>query len=106
MRDEEIHVGDVLRIRDWNDMACEFSGSDREHIPMLPKRTSFVRSMQRYCGEVYTVSAINKEYGMTVYKFKETSGINNWLVCSEMLEPVEDEVVDVATDNEIALLLS
>lgn len=31
MRDEDIHIGDVLRVRQWEDMAAEYGTTDDEN---------------------------------------------------------------------------
>lgn len=41
------------------------------------------------------------------YKFndEDNSGINNWFICAEMLEPFKDDIEwEVANDEEIKLL--
>ena len=40
-------LGDVVKVRSWKDMECEF-GKDRNEIPC---HCCFVRGMEEYCGE-------------------------------------------------------
>ena len=119
MKDGEIHVGDVLRIREWDDMVSEYGKRDsfRDYgVGILPdiaipiKRTRFTTHMKKFCGKVFTVSEIYLSGGISVgYKFedKNDTGINRWFICAEMLEPfVEDKEWEIADDNDIELLLS
>ena len=50
---DDFHVGDVVRIRDWDDMVAEF-GIDRNGD--IPCRAHFVRGMRRLCGNVFTIT--------------------------------------------------
>lgn len=53
---DDFHVGDVVRIRDWDDMVAEF-GIDRDGD--IPCRAHFVRGMRRLCGNVFTITDIS-----------------------------------------------
>lgn len=105
MRDEDIQIGDIVRIRSWDDMVSEFGISTLGNIPIPQKITDFTSSMKRYCGKVFTVKNTYRGVGyVTGYKFKGRSRINRYFVTSEMLERYE-ESFDVASDEEIANLL-
>lgn len=108
MKDDEIHVGDVLRVRQWDDMVREFGIYADGYIRIANKSTNFSPSMRRYCGQIFTVDQQYKSgiHGFS-YKCKEKSGIQNFFVCSEMLEPVDsDKDFEVASDKDIRLLFS
>lgn len=116
MRDDEIYVGDIVRVRQWVDMAKEFgirvdsstAGRKYRRIPIHNKNTCFSEEMREYCGFSFTVKTKHKakNHGFW-YKFKENSGISGYFVCSEMLEPVDsDEDFEVASDEDIRLLFS
>ena len=64
MRDEDIHIGDVLRIRQWDDMAKEFGVNDYGSIPC---RCAFTEDMCYLCGEKFTVSGFYNDYGEIIY---------------------------------------
>lgn len=114
MKDDEIYVGDIVRVRQWADMAKEYgikvdsdTGRKYRSIPIKNKRTCFSEEMEEYCGLTFTVRekyrADAHGYG---YRFTESSPFGGWyFVCSEMLEPVSsDEDFEAATDEEIKLL--
>ena len=122
MRDEDIHIGDMVRVRQWDDLANEygenchfveglFESSYRSYdIPIHAKRTRFSTYMKKFCGNVFTVSKTYLSGGVfTGYRFWDDNltGINQWFICAEMLEPFEeDDKWEVASDNDIVLLLT
>ena len=55
MRLEDIHVGDRLRIRDWDDMVSEFGLNDSGVIPCVFGFTNMMRSL---CGIEFTVQGV------------------------------------------------
>lgn len=116
MLDKDIHVGDVVRVRQWNDMAKEYgievdNRTCRKYhsIPIKKKRTCFSEDMEEFCGLTFTVRERYRTdahgYG---YRFTESSSFGGWyFVCSEMLEPVgSNEDFEVASDEDIRLLFS
>ena len=91
MRDSEIKIGDVVKIRQWDDMVSEFGINTLGNIPIPHKITDFTSNMKRYCGEVFTVKNMYRGVGyVTGYRFKGRSGINRHFVTSEMLEHYEE----------------
>ena len=48
MSPDEVHVGDIVCIRGWDDMALEF-GVDADGDILTP-HAYFVRNMRKYCG--------------------------------------------------------
>lgn len=104
MKDEEIKIGDLVRVRQWNDMANEFEIDDDGDI-CIPQKDIFFRGrMKNLCGKVLTVSNV---YGLglngeILYGFTENI---SWYLCSEMLEPYTDEELVPATDDELLNLL-
>lgn len=62
MRLEDIHIGDVLQVRDWDDMALEFGEKDGfQGRVVLTSPAVFIPSMRYLCGRVFTVSNINEK---------------------------------------------
>ena len=109
MRDEDIHIGDTLRIRSYEDMKSEF-GAD-EDGDIVNNNVYFITSMIKLCGREFTVSDIMIGYWGRKYKsfqgVEERDYRNDWIIVSWMLEPCEDDVeFEIADDNEIALLFS
>lgn len=78
MNIEDVHIGDVLRIRDWDDMAAEFNITEDRWIPT---RFVFLPSMKHFCGKVITVKSIG---GERIYP-SESLGC---ILSADMLEPV------------------
>lgn len=121
MKDEDIHIGDMVRVRQWGDLVNEY-GEDCHieslvefvrstyDIPIHAKRTRFTAYMEKFCGKVFTVSEAYLSGGVSIgYKFHDDNdtGINRWFICAEMLEPFEeDDKWEVASDNDIVLLLT
>ena len=110
MEDIDIHIGDVLRIRSWEDMCMEFDVDEDEEI--LYDDVWFLEDMRDLCGKIFTVSNAegNDECG---YDYQSVQGVEHpdkdttWSIRAWMLEPYEDNAEwEVADDNEIALLLS
>lgn len=112
MRDEDIHIGDVLRIRQWDDMANEFGVNA---LGSIDCRCCFTTEMIHMCGKQFTVSNIYEDYGETIYNSMEgveydLDGIefdedDTWDISADMLEPyIEEKEWEVADDEEIKLL--
>lgn len=102
MRDEEIRIGDIVRIREWDDMANEFEIDDDGDL-RIATDLYFTKPMKKLCGKVLTVSNMYKgDNDGICYLFSEKI---SWYVCSEMLEPYIDEEYYVATDEDINELL-
>lgn len=90
MRDEDIHVGDVLRIRDWDDMASEYSVNMISGI-RLPGGIWFANKMRYLCGEVFTVASVEDRLAIPDYRSYENVEYDKawgvWTITSDMLEP-------------------
>lgn len=105
MRDDEIHIGDVLQIRQWEDMKEEF-GLEREGgILLVP---SFSRKMRYLCGTQFTVKNIYKDICGICYRSFE-GGENerpfgHWYISADMLEPFAEDDFEVANDEDMKLL--
>lgn len=110
MRDSDIHVGDVLRIRQWGDMASEYTVVDNDiyiynHSCLID---TFVSSMCSLCGTVFTVLR-KEEHRNGSMRYESVEGFHNkWAITAEMLEPLEDdtEEFDVASDEDFFKLFS
>ena len=63
MRDEDIHIGDVLRIRQWEDMVAEYGMTTSDEYSyycatQVCKEVRFVKQMKHLCGLNFTVSNV------------------------------------------------
>lgn len=92
---KDIHIGDVLQVREWDDMAEEY-GMDEDEI-LVPN--IFIKNMCYLCGQTFTVSSID-EYG-GIHSAERIEGLYN--ISAEMLqlpfpEAAEDgfEPVDIS----------
>lgn len=106
MKDCDIHIGDVLQIRSFEDMKSEF-GVGQDGYIHGGDAVWFGDGMEALCGNVFTVSEFND------IEYRSIEGVENrddgtyWSICAWMLEPYEDNTeMEVADDNQIALLLS
>ena len=91
MREEEIRVGDRLRIRDWDDMADEFGIRNGE----IQCDATFTQGMKRLCGMPFTVKNIQDTYRPFKKYRSEEDGFAGWIITAHMLEPIgkEDEEI-------------
>jgi hypothetical protein len=100
MRDDEIHIGDVVRVRSWDDMVREFgvdSGGDIDFGLEIGKSVLFVEGMRKLCGREVTITgmrdsaAIITDPGRHYMIFSVNSGKSErWSFVSEMFEPAVD----------------
>lgn len=91
--DDYFKVGDVVRVRDWDDMAAEYDGRHWNYISMPV--ASFIDDMRYLCGREFEI----KTMGSVVERgVREVSGHGeSWTVTTAMIEHVED-VVDCDGD--------
>lgn len=123
MRDEDIHIGDVLRIRQWSDMVDEYGTTDWDEdyyycMIQVSPRIRFWRKMRYICGKTFTVSGIEEiqvesdkvqiyfsEEGVEKTDFA-TNRCQSWIVCAEMLEPIVENDDGSSNDEEIKASLN
>lgn len=113
MRSTDIHSGDCLRIRDWQDLYNEFrvvpssiSGKPFIQISFGRDKPCFVPDMIPYCGKLIIVRKMY--YGETfcsdlLIDFEGRSGFS-W--CAEMFEPVESEITESEKDYDLSGLFN
>lgn len=92
MRIEDIHIGDVLRVREWDDMEAEFG---LDSVGDIPCPGLFVRGMEHLCGKIFTVEKIIS--GMRIVPVENDFG--GWLISADMLEPIADKEFDIEAAN-------
>lgn len=68
-------AGDIVRVRDWDDMEKQYGLDDGGNIHIYPY---FTKDMKQYCGKDYKVSTVFKES----YNFE---GAEDWVFTDEML---------------------
>lgn len=109
----DIKIGDVMRVRQWDDMAKDALHVDEYSIRFSDNDILFSVRMRGICGRIFTVSDINTSLvGTPIYSSLErVEGIEGepwtYWITANMLEPYEDdEDFECATDDEISVLLS
>lgn len=107
MRDEDIHIGDKFRVRQWDDMELEFGLYGTGSIKCA---FSFTEEMRYLCGRPFTIRARDVMRGNYISEEREEfckaapGGI--WSISADMLEPIDDPIEIIPfTDDEINLLL-
>lgn len=94
MEEKDIHIGDVLKIRSWEDMKSEY-GVDEFGVIVSDKRVCFHEEMQHLCGRIFTVQDVEQRIGKeTKYYSVEGVELDNyggWYITAWMLEPYEDD---------------
>lgn len=102
MRDEEIRIGDILRIRQWDDMLNELGVDEHKKIKSL---AGFTEQCKYLCGKQLTVMNI-VGVGLETRYFAIVDGEYNctYVFSSDELEPLFDEDWEVADDEEIKAL--
>lgn len=103
MRGEDIHIGDVLLVRQWDDMVREF-GTDADGC--INTRYGFRPDIKDLCGKQFRVTEIldgvfGKLYEGIILDVSKTEPKH---FAPDELEPLSDEEWDVADDEDIKLL--
>ena len=111
MKEKDIHIGDVLKIRSWDDMKSEY-GVDEFGEIVSDKGVCFHEEMQHLCGRIFTVQDVEQRIGdetryYSVEGVEQLDYCGNWYITAWMLDPyADDEDFECATDDEITLLFS
>ena len=93
MRKEHIHIGDVLRIREWDDMVEEF-GYEFGDGDDIDCDKVFTSKMAYLCGQKFTVRGISDHDGFLSEEDVELSvdsPLGTWVISADMLEPYVEE---------------
>lgn len=110
MRDVDIHAGDVLRVRRWEDMEAEYGLNRDGDIGNKDERDDkgrmseeiFTSLMRPLCGKTFTVSEIHTYMTMVNdYRAEEPEFagfvFEAWMLeplpCDEKLEPMEPDAL-------------
>lgn len=92
MREEEIRVGDRLRIREWDDMAAEFGIRDGE----IQCDATFIPEMKELCGMPFTVKDIIQDPRRHYRRYRpEEDGFAYRIITAHMLEPIGKESEEI-----------
>lgn len=87
----DVHSGDILTVRQWDDMASEFGVNLNGDIMTSP--FLFTRSMKQFCGTTICVKDISSEGLITAFKAYDDDRVKlrdeyyfRWQLCPEMFE--------------------
>lgn len=80
----EFNVGDVCRIRKWEDMAREFGLDDVGDIPL--SCTYFIKEMKGICEKPFVIAAKEPTYTGEYRYLSENSAEGVWDITGDMLE--------------------
>lgn len=87
------HVGDVVRIREWDDMVEEFgTETDDDDDEYIACTFSFVSEMRKYCGQEYTIRSImGREVFFVNHEELFQRDIDGWTwdISVDMIEPCQ-----------------
>lgn len=101
MRDKDIHIGDVLRIRQWDDMAREFGTFLCQGFEAIHTRGwTFIDRMFPLCGKTFTVRRAMSTVATLCYRSEENAE-GGYMITAEMLEPayIHEEVPEEPMPN-------
>ena len=114
MRPEDIHIGDRLRFREWDDMLAEFPDrSDSEAIRVNDwDIAGFTKYMRFLCGQPFTVRSQQKqrggyqsEEGVEKYDEDGSERFPHWIIEAFMLEPDPMKPLSEESDADISSVL-
>lgn len=95
MNREDFHpqVGDMVRIREWDDMASEFGIAVSGNIKC---RFSFTKEMKFLCGQEFCITSIgpnNRYYG--------DYDVRGYSISIDMIEPANEYLPDEEVDSTV-----
>lgn len=95
-RPEEFSVGDIVRIRKYEDMLEECGAQYRSDVgpTSIPVNSAvyFASEMKKYCGHTYTIVGIHSGIRYTIVRLRANKGSPNpdgWTFVTEMIEPFD-----------------
>ena len=105
----KIQIGDVLKVREWDDMMREFGGN--ESYIRCPTHI-FPCRMRYLCSQIFTVKSISRTpSGATIYLSEEgcelEEGVNSggyWYITKHMLEEYVDNTPEFFESDLINIL--
>lgn len=89
----EFNVGDVVVIRDWDDMEAEYGLDTTNDIPC---RFTFTKDMKYLCGTEHVIRRINDNKR----PFFEDDISDGWSISFDMLRHADDPCTDTVEIDE------
>lgn len=100
--DSEFKVGDLVRVRDWDDMKSQYGLDDLDgYIDCI---AGFTEDMRHLCGFEFTILNVEEyadgrfRYDFGYPEFKRWDATRNWYITQDMLERVNDAEDDAEND--------
>lgn len=90
----EFKVGDIVRIRQWDDMVKEFKMLG-ESIKCTPPYIIFNPKMRKYCCELCEITSIHEKEIELNFLCKEFKDIDKWIFTTDMIEPYTPRIAKV-----------
>ena len=95
---EIIKEGNIVKVREWDDMAKEYGEYYSANKPAINCSKTFTKEMRKYCGEIIKITK-NMEK-----KFNERGCFyyEDYMFSTDMLEPYEEEldVINIPVKDE------
>lgn len=92
--------GDLVRIRDWNDMEAQFGTAESGAIAC---KFSFVGGMRHLCGRQFVVRRIDpndRVIPMEMDLFEDKEGYRGtWSISTDMIELVHEDFEDAQEED-------
>lgn len=103
MKDSEICIGDVLRVREWDDLIREFGITEKGYVQ---SSYGFNESIKYLCGRQVEIKGEHDGICGELYKciVYGVSNADEFYFAADELEPLPEEEWDIADDEEIKLL--
>lgn len=102
MNIKDIHIGDMVRFRQWDDMESEF-GLDRWGD--IACEFTFSDVMISLCGKSFYVTKIDDCGYIYLQDEQGCDDVSRWNISADMLEPPFDGELKPFDESEISLLL-
>ena len=105
-------VGDVLRVRSWEDMAEQYEDNNSYILPVDKfgnkfGKFVFIEDMRKMCGKTFTVKSVytitfdGVKDGVVDEFHSEEGSEGGFYVETYMLEPAEEQGVEIAPEDEL-----
>ena len=101
-------AGDLVRIREWEDMAAEFGIRSVGEERYIDCSAGFMWDMRHLCGMEFTIVDPREYDGFVDYAWGvdgfQSETVDKWTITADMIELVEDDDGDDAQEDGAAFL--
>lgn len=100
---EEIPVGTLCRIREWEDLAEEFGVDPFGDIPECD--ASFTEEMRYMCGKLFTVASVYPSATRQYHYYRSEEGVeDDYTISGDMLELVDESDFHIEIPSDFSSL--